>query len=269
MQKNNSKSDFSELEILVLSCDKYSDLWSPFAYFFNTNWPDCKYRVSLVTNHIDYNNGLIGSITIGDDKSWSDNLIKVLGIIKSKYVFLLLDDMFLKERINQLSFESIFKHLIELKGHYVKLIPNPKPKKIKNDIFGYLPKGSLYRTTAVSAIWKTDTLLDLLKSGENAWQFEYYGSVRADKYDGFYVLFKPQMSFIHGVIGGSWLSISLRKMSKKGYDIQSIKRESQRSIINQYWSYKYFRRIIVGSLFRFLIPDRYKRRIRFLFLQGV
>ena len=44
----------SDSAILILSCDKFSDLWKPFFDLFWKYWPDCPYNVYLkvMKNHL-------------------------------------------------------------------------------------------------------------------------------------------------------------------------------------------------------------------------
>lgn len=40
------------IAVLIVSCDKYSDLWDPFLRAFDRYWPDCPFTVSLLSSHI-------------------------------------------------------------------------------------------------------------------------------------------------------------------------------------------------------------------------
>ena len=40
----------SDCSILVVSCDRYRDLWTPFFTLFQRYWPDCDMPVYLGTN---------------------------------------------------------------------------------------------------------------------------------------------------------------------------------------------------------------------------
>ncbi len=50
--------------------------------------------------------------------------------------------------------------------------PWPKPDKHYSQLVGIVSKGTIYRTATVLSVWKKDILLDLLKVGESAWDFE-------------------------------------------------------------------------------------------------
>ena len=44
--KNYIKNKFA---ILIVSCDKYSDLWDPFFKLFFKFWPDCPFNIYLLS----------------------------------------------------------------------------------------------------------------------------------------------------------------------------------------------------------------------------
>jgi hypothetical protein len=68
----------NDTALLVISCDKYADLWEPFLYFFNKNWPDCPLDKYFIANEKSVPDPHFKTIQLKDDISWSDNLIKAL-----------------------------------------------------------------------------------------------------------------------------------------------------------------------------------------------
>ena len=69
MQKKTN----SNLAVLVISCDAYSDLWSPFFKLYFRYWSDNKFDTFLLSNFKKYSDSRVGSIIVGEDKSWSNN----------------------------------------------------------------------------------------------------------------------------------------------------------------------------------------------------
>jgi len=78
------------IAFLVLTCDKYADLWPMYFHFFNKNWPDCPYKKYFVTNHKSISESNFECIKIGNDESWSDNLTKALSVLKTKFEYLMI-----------------------------------------------------------------------------------------------------------------------------------------------------------------------------------
>ena len=86
--------------------------------------------------------------------------------------------------------------------NYLNLKASPAPNRNVGAHFGEIRPTTGYRTAVIPSFWKKDTLLDLLKDDENAWQFEVHGSKRSERYQGFYAVRKPLIVFDHIVIKG-------------------------------------------------------------------
>ena len=115
--------------ILVLSCDKYNDLWRPFFALFWRYWPDHSFKVYLGSNLLVYNASGVKTIAIGEDKNWSHGLLKILELTDTPYVSLMLDDFFLRRPVNTNHVLRCIKALKDLNGQMLRLIPRPLPDK--------------------------------------------------------------------------------------------------------------------------------------------
>lgn len=89
-----------KLEILVLSCDKYSDAWDDFFNLKEKFWPECSYRWHVVTESKDYVRNMVDTIKCGKELNWAGRLRKALHTIESPYVGLFLEDYFIKAPID-------------------------------------------------------------------------------------------------------------------------------------------------------------------------
>jgi len=249
------------LSILVVSCDKYSDIWEVYIKLFNKYWPECKYERYLLTNKIETQIFGFRSIAIGDDISWSDNLKKGLEKIRSKYVLILIDDHFIVDKVNDEELNNILKYFYNIDGNYLRLYPYPRPIGEINKFMGSIPEGYLYRTSVISSVWKINVLYDILKEGENAWQFELNGSIRSDKYNGFYAIKNINiLPTINGIIRGKWNKMAMKILENKGIIFNQINRPimSNKEMIIYYYS------LWRSKIFNF-IPWKLRRRIREIF----
>lgn len=212
---------------IVLTCDNYSDLWPMTLHFFEKNWSDCPFDKYFVTNYKSAPESSFKSLKIGEDNSWSDNLLKVISNLKSKYEYLLitLEDVPIIEKVDQIKLNQILQIFFENDANYLSCTNIPKETHKFNDYFGLLEKGSVYRPTTEYSLWKISVLEDLLVTGENAWEFERFGAVRSDKYDKFYVVYKNIFSTCHTVVKGKWIRSALDRINKLGFkpDIQNRK----------------------------------------------
>lgn len=253
------------LAVLVVSCDKYSDLWKPFFECFRRFWPDCPFNIYLLSNKKAYNEHGVRCILTGDDPSWSDSLIKGVSQVKEDYIFMFLDDLFLAEPVDNKEVMEIFQWVMEFDVSYVRMNPmKKKADKPFNDSVGIISKGALYRTSTVMAVWKKEVLLDLLKVGESAWDFELHGSVRSDKYDDFYVVWKNNFEIINTVIRGKWLPSAAKKIKSVGIEIDL----DSRRVMTLSQSIFYHLKVLRCRLFSFF-PVRSKRKIRSLLIKDL
>jgi hypothetical protein len=215
--------------LIVLTCDKYSDLWPMFINFSEKYWSDCPYDKYFVTNNSDIPESSFDCIKIGDDDSWSDGLLKAIAELKSKYDYLLitLEDCPIIEHVDQDKLNLITNAFFAAKGNFLSLFTqhdNGKPTNKYNNYFGVIDKGSLYRLGCVYALWKISVLEDLLVRDENAWDFERYGSVRSDKYDEFFMVNRNFFKVSNTVVKGKWLRSEYRTIKKLGFNPNIVDR---------------------------------------------
>lgn len=194
----------STVAVLVVSCDNYSDLWDPFFNLFKRFWSDCPFKIYLLNNHKSLDVPGVTTISVGDDVSWSDNLLQGLQQIPEEYILLWIDDLFLLDKVKTDELLNVCSKFAEIGGNQIRLKSTIQPNKPFNELFGLASVGTIYRTSTVMSLWRKEVLKDLLKPGENAWQFETLGTVRSDIYDGFYATWNDCFTIINGVIKGKW-----------------------------------------------------------------
>lgn len=249
--------------ILVVSCDNYSDLWTPFFQLFRRFWPDCPFKLYLLTNLKQTEIPGVNNLRIGNDVSWSDNVIAALSRIPEKYVMLYIEDLFLYDYVDQKKVENIFHWISRADVNCVRLSAVPKPDKAYNYLVGKVSKGTIYRASTVMSVWQKSVLLDLLKPGESAWHFEIYGTVRSDSYSGFYATYEDVFPVLNTVVKGKWQRKALRKMQELGvtFDI------ANRKILTPAESFVFWARQLRSSMLNFF-PAKSRRWIKDFVLRG-
>ena len=190
--------------ILVLSCDKFSDLWEPFFYCFFKQLPDCPYPIYLGINELEYkpSNAKIQVIHSGEDLNWSRSLKKILSQIKEENIYIILEDVFLTSPMDE---ELLFECLeilnqdntyhIHSKAGFSRNLP------LHSVNLSILPRGIPYRVNLLG-FWKKKYLEWLLIDGESPWGFEVMGSYRVSFQDGFYTVNRELFEYIHVVEKG-------------------------------------------------------------------
>ncbi len=194
-----------KIAILVISCDKYSDLWEPCAKMFNKYWPDCTYDKYLASNTKEFASFGFSPILIGDDKSWSYGLKCVLAKLEEQYeyVFTLLEDYYFIEKLDNEFMTKMFDSFVLAEGNFLRLNKILWPQiKYFNKFFGETENYTPYRQTCVFTLWKIKTLKNILKDDEDAWEFEKIGVKRGFQYDKFFCVYKNFFKTINVVIKG-------------------------------------------------------------------
>ena len=218
----------NKCSIIVSSCDAYSDLWTPFFNSLFKYWEDCPYPIYLLTEEKECNVQNVVTIKAGKNTNWSDRLITASKELSSERILLILEDFFLRSKVNSSSINDLLDLSLNENIPMLRLIPRPSPD-LNNKIYdglGLINPGSKFRVSTQSAIWDKDVLLDLLEPDESIWEFEHKGSIRSQKYENFYSVFKPVLTYRHHVVErGKWFPWEALYFSMKdlGVDLSSRK----------------------------------------------
>lgn len=255
----------NRIAFIVLTCDKYSDLWPMYNHFFERFWPDCPYDKYFVTNDLDFDNSNFEFIKIGKDESWSDGLMKALEYLKIKYeyIFITLEDTPIIEKVSQKKISEILKTFYQLDGNFISFYTagnNGAPTLKLNEYFGIIEKGALYRPNCVYSFWKISVLEDLLVREENAWEFERYGSVRSDKYDKFFMVYNNFFKISNTIVKGKWQMSEYKRIKKLGFTPDMSKRV-QNTFCEEFYNKVYA--LFFKLIYKYLLPWRLSRKIVF------
>lgn len=194
---------YDDCVILVSSCDKYSELWSPFFKLLEENWPELNtthkdLKVYLLANKKSYTSPKVQMINIPNEISWSDNMLVALDKIDAKYVILFLDDYWLNSKVDQKRLDEIFATMRKMDAAYVQLYMDAYPQKVVTPVLGikdvaYKNKFQKYRASLQLAIWETKAIKQILRSGENPWEFELAASIRSSGYPKDFLIVRDNM----------------------------------------------------------------------------
>lgn len=250
--------------VLHVSCDEYADLWRPFFQTFRLYWPNCPLRIYSLSNHLSVDENGVQSLCVGDDISWSDNLRRAAESIEQQYILLFLDDLFLTRPINWQYVKTVLRWINDANPNYVRMNSSPPPDKPFNELVGIVSKGTIYRTSTVLSVWKKEVLINLLKSGENAWDFEKFGSIRSDKYGDFYSTWKECFPVTNGVIKGTWQRSAVKNLQALGIEVDL----DRRPIMTHTESLFFFFKRIRTALLILLVPARHRLSVKNVLLCG-
>ena len=192
---NVSADPLSDVTIVVSSCDKYRALWPGFFHCLFRYWPQLETQhtqtpIVLIAGKETFTHPRVRVFQTGEDKGWSQNLLDVLAEVKTRYVLYLQEDYFLcapvlEEKILlmlKLMHEKpqvVYCQLTETASHFYLGHPHVDKTFFVHD--GVLKKAlcATYRNSLQAALWRTETLKNLLNSSETPWQFESAGNKRS------------------------------------------------------------------------------------------
>ena len=237
-----SKTLNNDIDIVVASCDSYSDVWPHFFENFFKKWEDCPFDIHLISNKKIYNHEKVKNINVGIDKSWSENLKKGLKSIKKEYIILFIDDLIINQKICSNYLKKILSW-VEIKSpNYVRLHTSNKPKKY-DELLGVIHSEDPYRSSTMPSIWKKSVLRELLKDGESAWDFEIVGSRRARKFNKFYSVNKNLIFLDNAIIKGRWQKSIVDKLNIE---------HAERPIMTSFEQLVYNMKVLRSKLFNLL-----------------
>jgi hypothetical protein len=214
--------------LIVSSCDRYQDLWVPYFNLLFSNWPDCPFRIFLVSNNVTFYHPKVTTLLTGDDCSWSHQLRAALKQLHFDYIFFTLEDFFLRETVKTEEILNAVNMLHNLNGSMLRLVPMPPPNEsLLNSVnIGLINSGAQYRVSTQAAIWLRKELLAILADGESIWEFELKGSRRSDNRAGYYSYWKSIFPYKHHVIErGKWFKNEAKRFGglKIGCDFKKRK----------------------------------------------
>ena len=252
MTSASSQTALPDIGIVVLSCDKYSDLWPVFFELFFRAWPDCPFPIYLFANRETYPDQRVKTVLSIDDPDWSTSTKKCLRQITHRHVWLLFDDVFLDREVQAKKINLLLNFLHSEDPSYLRFRRFPRPDRRTSLHFGECKAGSTYRTSLLG-IWKREVLLDLLKEGESAWTFEHNGLARSSKYSDFYGVYEEYLSYIHAVERGLWSRKAVTRIHRLGCKIDMERRQMMSKVQHR----KYQKTLIRTFIFN-RTPSRFK-----------
>ena len=255
--KTASLSNSARCAVLITSCDSYQDIWDPFFKLMDIYWPDCPYPVYLNTEHIiykkKYSHFCVNSLNTLSDKvlTWSERMLSVLERIPEDYVFILVEDFFLREKVQTELIEQLIS-MMEEDNNMCQVqffgtrtnCDNRVPNKIKPSMeFEKIVKGKA-KVVFVPTIWRKSTLKKWLRPHETIWAFEALASKRAYRWnykEDVYRIYSPAIfnylweKECYCVVNGRWMMHPLLTELFKKNDIQ-VDYNKRGTITMEEWS---------------------------------
>lgn len=254
MQKSaTSRKSNASLGIVILSCDKYMDLWTPVINEFFNHWSDCPFPVYLLSNEKKYEDSRVTMINVGKDIDWSTSVSRGLEHFAHSHVLFWMDDAFLSNKVDTKRIERIFQYHLDNDLNYIRLRSDPKPARKIDNQYGELAAEGAYRVSVFATMWSLEVFQNILVKGESAWEFELRGSLRSRDFDKFYSVNYDCFPHIHGVERGVWIRTAALHLREKGYEINFCYRPVMSRLASFIRNYRVFKTWILH-----LLPEKYR-----------
>ena len=206
--------------VLVMSCDKYSDIWTTFHKLYKKNWKDNPYKTYFCTETKKNNN----FETINTQGSWTARTRQALEKIDTDYVIFMLDDFFLRKEVDQIRIEAILDQFKPNTAVFnLELINGIKTKESSLKGFKLRQNNQVYLCSCQPSIWNRKILIELLQEDMTPWQWET--QIIDSKYDfyinsedllfdiGYYLERKPW-----GIVQGKWATECIELLKEENID---------------------------------------------------
>ena len=243
MIENNT----SQLAILMLSCDKYSDLWDDFFNLKERFWPDCPYHCYLATDTKGYHREGVDVIHFGNIRTWTICAAKAIEQIKEPYIALFLEDAFIYKTIDTSIIEENLSLFVKHKMDFLTMERNRMEKALTSEDraaphIWRINRHRKYGIDTSAAIWEKGFLRKALQKEDcNAWQFEVNYCKEAESEEGLQgeIFFDDRQPFnispVEVVQLGKLSTDAIKFFQKLDYDILSNRERMG------FWQMLYFR----------------------------
>lgn len=208
--------------ILINSCDAYDDLWFPFFSLLKKYWNPFEVRLILNTETKSYSMDGLNIECIHPQNAnvpYGQRMLNVLEQISTPYVIPLLDDFFLREKIDCEMIEQIINWMENDKSIvYFNCDNTPVYEEWENEKypgFHRIPYGNVYTLNMQAAVWRTQKLIKYWKANVSPWDWEEFCNLMAarSKKDKFYCVSACGKGFCNygyklsgmGVHHGKWV----------------------------------------------------------------
>lgn len=227
---------------MVNTCDAYDDCWSPFFTLFDRYWPDCAVRVVLNTERAKYEDPAkrIESLQVqapGESRlPWGECMLRCLRSVDTPVILYLQEDYFLDGRVDTSRLDALVR----------QMLADPTIGQIGLTSFGasgpFLPTKdaglwevaprSRYRTSLQAALWRTELFRSYVRSNENGWMFEIFGTRRSWRRSDLFLTINRDLdrqrrmfpySFA-GIVKGQWDATVPAFFAREGIEVDFSKR---------------------------------------------
>lgn len=206
--------EHDKLSIVVYSCWKNRDMWSVFSALFRKYWPDCPYKVILITDtYRDTGCKYVFKDVIQIDDTWGKMVKYAIRKIGTPYIMLWMDDYLLCDYVKNDEISKYLKKIEKYHAANLRLVESPKCDSIfsKDTKLGYYKLGKAYSVSTQIGIWDAELLYSVIDDMWSAWDFELIGSLRKHfRNHPLLVALDYVFPYEEGVRRGKWMEAGVK-----------------------------------------------------------
>lgn len=220
--------------LAVASCYNYRDTWRPFFALLEKFWPDCPYRLWLLTDRFEsFGFPYVNSFSAKGD--WC-SILHEFAERSSEEILLMQDDFFITAPVKHSLIEHGLKQMAAKHAACVRLYPCPGADEDCGDkYYGLINLNQPYLVSCQAAIWDASYLAKITQNcGSTAADFEIMGSNVARTLQRVSLAFKRDMTpwpleyICSGISRGLWNPDTKRLCDSHGIEVDWSMRSFQK-----------------------------------------
>lgn len=179
-------------EMIINTCDKYSDLWEAHIMLLNQNWQNRGCKSYLLTDTpTERKFERVEVVCAGANTEITERLKCVLEQVTTEYVLFTLDDYFLTSEIDENALEEALDVMVNDDIDFLSLFPVHKLALLKDKAVALSQEGFYlwgeektdYKVSLYPGLWRTDFMRKTLDEKLNAWQYEVALTEMANRFN--------------------------------------------------------------------------------------
>lgn len=174
----------NEFAVFYHTCDKYSDLWEHFCYFFKKYWPDYDGKIYVNSEEKDFSYPGLNIINLKVGKmDFAKREIAGVSRVTEPYILLMMDDLFLMGKVETEAFDEYFNYFKSANADSLvfrkfSTYEVTIPVNVREAEVVIPPSVDMF--TSQLALWKKESFLRYLNEDDGPWETEYFGTMRAN-----------------------------------------------------------------------------------------
>ena len=113
--------------VIVSSWDGFADCWPFFVHGLKKYWPDCPWRVLLMTTGSLPQFEGIETVNLREDRGWASNLKRTLEHVSTPYVLYLQEDYWIEKTVDTAALANVLAEMRKRNAGYARIVPVPPP----------------------------------------------------------------------------------------------------------------------------------------------